>query len=136
MNNKGDPRRIEHPTLFADHLLYEVSFPNGWTEELTANVIAENMLSQVDSEVHHYQVLNHISDHSADGSALKRIYLFIRSRGGNLHAKKTTRGWKLEVKWNYWTLRWIPFKDLKASNPVELTEFVVAKNIEGEPAFK
>ena len=50
-DNEGNPRGIEHPTFFADHSLYEVSFP-GQTEDLTANVIAENMLSQVDSEVH------------------------------------------------------------------------------------
>ena len=49
-DNVDNPRGIEHPTLFVDHLLYEVSFPNGRTEELTANVIAENMLSQADSE--------------------------------------------------------------------------------------
>ena len=56
-DNKGKPRGIEHRTLFADHSLYEVSFPNYLREELTANFIAENMLSQVDSEGHHYQVL-------------------------------------------------------------------------------
>ena len=75
--------------------LYEVSFTDGQTEELTSNVITENMISHVDSEGHHYQVIKDISDHSADGSALKRSNIFIRSRNGNLHAKKTTRGWKL-----------------------------------------
>ena len=51
--NEGNPRGIEHPTLFSDHSLYKVSFPNGQTEDLTENVISENMLSQVDSEGHH-----------------------------------------------------------------------------------
>ena len=46
-DNRGNPGGIGHPTLFAYHSLYEVSFPNGRIEELTANVIAENMLSQV-----------------------------------------------------------------------------------------
>ena len=60
------------------------------------NVIADNMLFQVDSEGHHYQVLKDISYHYADGSALKRRDRFIiRSHGGNIHDKKTTRGWKL-----------------------------------------
>ena len=52
-NNKGNPIWIEHPVLLADHSLYEVSFPNGRTEDLTANVISENMIFQVDSEGHH-----------------------------------------------------------------------------------
>ena len=93
--NKIDPRGIEHPTFFEDHSLYEVSFSNGRTEELAANVISENMISQVDSEGHHYHVLKEISYHYAYGSALKGRYIFIRSRGRNLHAKNTIRGCKL-----------------------------------------
>ena len=38
---------------------------------------------------------------------------FIINHDGNLHAKKTTRGWKLEVEWKDVTLSWIPLKDLK-----------------------
>ena len=83
--------------MFAYHSLYEVSFPNGQTEELTSTMIAVNMQSQVDSDGHQCQVMKGISDNSADVSALKRINGFIRSYGWNLHAKKTTRGWKLEV---------------------------------------
>ena len=94
-DNEGVPIGIEHPVLFADHSLYEVSFPNVRTEELTEKVIAENMISQVYSEVHHYQVINDISDQSEDGSALKWSGVFIRSRGRKLHDKNTTRGWKL-----------------------------------------
>ena len=56
-DNKGNPRVIEHPALFAYHSLYDVSFPNGRIEEPTANMISENMLSQVDSKGYHYQVL-------------------------------------------------------------------------------
>ena len=44
----GNPRGIEHPALFADHSLYEVSFTNGWTEDLIVNVITENMLYKLD----------------------------------------------------------------------------------------
>ena len=76
------------------------------------------MLSQVDSEGHQYQVLKDISDHSSDGSDLNRSDIFMISSGGNLHAKKTTRGWKLEVKCKDGTFIWIQLKDLKTSNPV------------------
>ena len=96
--NESKTRGIEHPTLFSYHSLYQVSFPNDQTEYLTENVIDDNMLYQVYSEGHNYQVIKYISDHYADGSALNRSGEFIRNRGGNLHAKKTTRGWKLEVK--------------------------------------
>ena len=70
-----------------------------------------------------------------DGSALNRSDGFIRSHGGNLHAKKTTIGWKLEVGRNNVTLIWISLKDIKASNPVELASYASANNLEDEPAF-
>ena len=56
-DNKDNPIGIEQPILFSDHSILEVSFPNGQREELTANVIAEKMISQVDSDRYHYQVL-------------------------------------------------------------------------------
>ena len=99
-------------------------------------MIADNMLSQVDSEGNHYQLINDISDHSVDGSSLKRRDVFIRSHVGNLHANKTTRGWKLEVKYKDGKLIWIPLNYIKASNPVELAEYSVEKNIEDGPFFK
>ena len=94
-DNNGKPRRIEHPILFAYHSLYEVLFNNGQTEYLIEHFIAENMLSQVDSELHHYQVIKEISNQSAYGSALMRSNGFRKNHGVNIHAKKTTRGWKL-----------------------------------------
>ena len=93
-------------------------------------MIAVNMQSQVDSDGHQCQVMKGISDNSADGSALERSDGFKRSFGGNLHAKKTTRGQKLEAKWKDGTLSQTKLKYLKASNHVEPTEYAVAKIIE------
>ena len=63
-DNNCHSRGIKIHVVFSYHSLYEVSFPNGQTEELTANVFSDNMLFQVYSEVHPYQVLKEISDHS------------------------------------------------------------------------
>ena len=65
-------------------------------------------------------------------STLKRSDGFIISHGGNLQAKKKTRGWKLEVEWRDGSLIWIPLKDIKASNPFEIAEYAVVNNIEDE----
>ena len=116
--------------------LYEVEFSDGHVEELQYNIIAENMISQVDSEGHHYQLLAEISDHRSNHLALTKKNGFIKSKNGNLHPKKTTRGWSIEVEWKDGTVSWVPLKDLKASNPVELAEYAVANNIDDEPAFK
>ena len=40
-----------------DKYLYEVEYPDEMTEQLADNIIAENMMSQVDSEGNHYQVM-------------------------------------------------------------------------------
>ena len=115
--------------------LYEVEFPDGHSEELQYNIIAENMMSQVDSEGHHYQILQEISDHKSNHLAIKRSNGFIKSQNGNTHKKMTTRGWKLQVEWKDGSVSWVPLKDLKASNPIELAEYAVANDISDEPAF-
>lgn len=135
-DDNGEPIGTQTSNPLTNHSLYEVTYPDGHTAELEYNIIAENLLSQVDSEGRHYQVLSEISDHQSDASAIKRKDGFIRSKNGNLHAKKTTRGWKLEVEWKDGTVSWVPLKDLKHSNPVELAEYAVANNIDDEPAFK
>jgi len=40
------------------------------------------------------------------------------------------------VEWMDGSSYWVPLKDLKASNPVELAEYAIANNIAHEPAFK
>lgn len=49
--------------------------------------------------------------------------------------KITTRGWELEVQWKDGSTSWIPLKDLKESNPIEVAEYAVANKIAEEPAF-
>ena len=41
----------------------------------------------------------------------------------------TTRGWKLVVEWEDRSVNWVPLKDLKQSNPVELAGYSVANEI-------
>ena len=82
------------------------------------NIIAEDIMSQVDSEVCHYQVLTEVNDHKKDDSAIAKVDGFINSSSGNQHRKRTTRGWKILVEWKDGSIDWVPLKDLKQSNPV------------------
>ncbi|GFH50450.1 Blackbeard [Chaetoceros tenuissimus] len=50
--------------------------------------------------------------------------------------KKTTRGWELLVEWKDGMMSWVPLKDLKNSNPVELAQYAVMNALEEEPVFK
>ena len=118
-----------------DKPLYEVEHPDGITDQLAADIIAENMMSQVDSEGHHYQVLTKVTDNKKDDSAFSKVDGFIKSSSGNLHRNKTTRRWKLLVEWKDGTVDWVPLKYLKQSNPVELAEYTGENEISDEPAF-
>ena len=75
--------------------VYEVEYPDGTTEQLTGKIIAENMLSQVYSEVHHYQLFTKVTDHKRYDIDITKLNGFIKSSNGSLHRNRTTRGWKL-----------------------------------------
>ena len=47
---------------FLNSMIYEVEFPDGQVKEYAANVIAENMLTQVDAEGYLTMMLKNIID--------------------------------------------------------------------------
>ena len=120
-----------------DSSVYEVQFSDGTMEEIAANMIAECMLSQVDSKGHHYQILKEISDHKKNWNAIPVSEGFHTRKGSSQKIpKKTTRGWELLVEWKDGSMDWNRLADLKESYPVQLVEYAVASGIDHEPAFK
>jgi hypothetical protein len=115
---------------------YECIFDDGTVERYTANIIAENLYSQCDSEGRSFLVLKEIMDHEKDNSAIAIADGFVVSYNGNRVPKKMTRGWKLLCQWRDGSSSWVPLVELKDSNPVELAEYAVANRIHEEPAFK
>ena len=71
------------------------------------------MMSQVDSEGHHYQVLTEVTDHKKGDSSIAKVDGFIKSISGNLHQKRKTCGWKLLVEWKDVSVDWVILKDRK-----------------------
>jgi len=132
---EADPPEGQSTNVFNDRSVYEVQFPDGDVDRLAANVIAENLFSQVDKNGVQFQILHEIVEHQKDASAIPIENGYVASRSGNRHPKKTTRGWKLLVEWKDGSVSWVPLKDLKASNPVQLAEYAIANNIDREPAF-
>ena len=118
-----------------DKSLCEVEYTDGTTEKLLANIIDENMLSQVESEGHHYQVLTEVTNHKKDDCAISKADGFIKSISGNLHRKRTDSGWKLLAERKNGSVDWVPLNELKQTNPVELAEHAVANEISDESEF-
>ena len=131
----GNPigRRNTNPLL--DTRQYEVEFADGATDVFTANLIAENIYSQVDDEGNSYSIMSEIVDHKSDGSAVHKDDGMEITKDGTSRPRRTTKGWKLLVAWKGGTSSWIPLKDLKESYPVQVAEYALANKILAEPAF-
>ena len=125
-----------HANPIFDTRAYLVELADGTVDEYTANVIAENLYSQVDDEGHSHLLMSEISDHRKDGTALDQQNGYTMSRNGNKVPKRTTKGWQLLVEWKDGSSDWISLTDLKDSNPLEVAEYAVANKIDHEPAFK
>ena len=131
----GTPIGKRHNNPILDTREYEVEFPDGATDVFTANIIAENLYAQVDDEGNSYSILGEIIDHKKDGSAVSLDDAFMATKDGVRRRRRTTKGWKMNVTWKDGSSSWVPLKDLKESNPVQVAEYAVANKILEEPAF-
>jgi hypothetical protein len=68
----GNPIGQCHSNPILDTREYEVEFVDGATATFTANTIAENIYSQVDTDGRSYLLLSEIIDHHADGKAVSK----------------------------------------------------------------
>jgi hypothetical protein len=124
----------DNPML--NSIVYEVEFPDGQVKEYAANVIAENMLTQVDSDGYSTTILKAIIDYRKDEAvAVSKADQYVHTSSGQKRQRKTTVGWSLLIQWADESEAWIPLKDLKESHPCEAAEFARARGIADEPAF-
>jgi hypothetical protein len=117
-------------------ILYEVEFPDGELREYAANILAENMLSQVDHEGHSIMLMKDIIEYERDEAMAVPIeYKYLSTRTGQRRCRKTTQGWSFLVNWKDGTESWVKLAELQDSYPIELAEFAKARSIADEPAF-
>lgn len=58
-------------------MVYEVEFPDGVVKNYSANMIAENILSQVDSNGTQHHLLDSIVDYKKNGLAVSKKDAFV-----------------------------------------------------------
>jgi len=80
----GNPVGRRHHNPILDTREYEVEFPDGAVDTFTANLIAENMYSQVDADGRSYALLSEIIDHKSDGSAVRKDDGFETTKNGQV----------------------------------------------------
>ena len=105
-------------------IMYEVEFAGGTVKEYGANIIAENILCQVDSEGFSLALMEGIVDFRCDESVavpMEEMYIILKT--GQKLLRKTTAGWDLLVCWKDESESWVKHSDKKQSHPVEMAEF-------------
>ena len=116
--------------------MYEVKLVDGWIKEYGANIIAKNMLTQVDSDGFSLALMEGIIDYKCDDSiAIPKADKYITTGRGQRRLWKTTAGWKLLVEWKDQSESWVKLSELKESHPVETAEFAKSRGIDDESAF-
>eukprot|EP00978_Attheya_sp_CCMP212_P037774 scaffold181272_cov24-Attheya_sp.AAC.2 len=90
-DHEGNPVGTSHPNPVLDTRVYEVEFEDD------------------DEGYEHILMDEQIIEYKADGRAVKR----------NKQLRRTTKGWKLLVKWKDVSSDWLPLADLKESDPVQ-----------------
>ena len=118
-----------------DKSVYEVDYPDGTAEQLKNNKIDENILSQVDCEGRHYQVLTEVTDQKIYYSTITNTDGFIKSSNGKIHRNMMTHRWKILVECKDSSVYWVPPNELKWSKSVELAEYAMSNKIRYEPSF-
>ena len=116
-------------------MVYDIMFTDGAVCQYAENIIAENMYSQVDSNVHHTLLLKEITDHRKSAMTVPIYEKFLVSDTGSKSLRNTTKGWNFLYLWKYCSTTWAPLKDLKDSNHVDIVEYVVGNRISEEAAF-
>jgi hypothetical protein len=115
-------------------LVYDFKFPDRSVKEYAANIIVENLYSQVDENAgHSYTLLDNILDHKKTERAHESRY--VKTRSGRRCLRKSVAGWKLLVSWKDRSQQWIPLSIMKESNPFDVAEYTKSVGIADEPAL-
>ncbi|KAL7476658.1 hypothetical protein ACHAW6_002507 [Cyclotella cf. meneghiniana] len=118
-----------------DTCVYQVCFPDGRTEELATNTIAEALYAQCNPDGNQCIMLDAIVDYRKNPN----VAISQNNQVNLIKVKKfvscSTRGWKLCCEWKDGSTSWQKLSDLKESHPLQVTEFALATGIANEPAF-
>lgn len=134
-DDNGTPLGTMNDNPLLDMTQYVVDYIDGQSEVVTANIIAENILSQTDDYGYGRRQLDEIIDHRTTEDAVPIHEGWVTTNTGSRRRRITTKGWEIYLKWTDGSTDWVALKDLKNTYPVELAEYAVRKKIHHMPAF-
>ena len=128
-NSQGETVGEHDANPLISTLSYDIQFNDGEIQQVGANIIAQNLYSQIDGFGNAFTMLEGILDHDVDGTQVTRDDSFVTTPSGAKRRRKSTQGWSLKVLWNDGSKAWVPLAILKESNPIEVAEYAKAMNI-------
>jgi hypothetical protein len=131
----GRPIGTANDNPLLDTREYAVEFRDGHVESVSANLIAQNLYSQLDDEGKRHILLTDIVDHRRDERAIDKRDAFTYMKNGVKRRRETTQGWQLLCEWKDGSSNWVALKDARQSYPVLVAEYAIANRIDDEPAF-
>jgi hypothetical protein len=123
-----------HRNPILDSRIFTVEFPDGDQQDIAYNVLTKHLYSQVETEGNQYHLFRAIVNHRRTKQAADKADQYRVSHGSRIK-KKTTAGWDLEIERKDGTTSWLPLKEVKETNSVEVAEYATANRINSEPAF-
>ena len=124
---------------YLNSIIYDVEFPDGQVKEYPANIISENMLTQVDSDGMSNTLMEAIMDRQRDEEkALQHQDKYVQNKNGRHHLRKTNKGWEILIKWKEKSESWIKLADMK-DHQLKLLNMqgpeVLIRNLHSNSAF-
>ena len=113
VDSKGQVIGDNNDIPILNTILYNVQFLDGAVKPYSENLIAENILTQVDVDGYRNQILEGILDHSKDNKAVQKKDQWIVTKHARRSMWQTTVGYNFRVKWKDGTVTWTYPKDPK-----------------------
>ena len=109
--------------------------PDGTYNDYSANVLIENIMSSVDDNGQTSMILEDIIGHRFNPDCISESDGWYTTPQGSKRRKITTHGCDINVQWSDGTSTWIPLKDMKEANPLEVAEYATQNSIDKHPVF-
>ena len=123
----------DNPLL--DTRVYEVELPDGTYSDYAANVLIENIMAGVDDNGQTALLLDDIIGHRFTADCVGPTDGWYETPQGAKRRRITTRGCDMNILWQDGTSSWIPLKDMKEANPVEVAEYAAHNALLSHPVF-
>ena len=124
-----------HDNPILDSRVYEVEFQDGTYSDYSANVLIENIMNSADNNDQTPMFMDEIVRYRYNKDAIPRDNGWYLTPQGARKRIITTKGCDINVSWKDGTTSWVPLKDMKESNPLEVAKYVSRNNIESHPVF-